>query len=189
MNAVTMTNNINFILSDEVRPYVLQFNTFLNKSAEAVLEMGRVVYEARKTLKKKAQFNEFCAAIRLKTDGSAISKLKTIGKRYVFLSQFKDSLPDAWTTLYHLARMKDNEFEIGVQQSLIHKTMTANELRILDPNLFKTRKHTIESEVVVNKDIKISVGDLLAEEVRNELLEKLQNLCLEYGVEVVELGE
>jgi hypothetical protein len=53
MNALTISNTTNAVCTTEnVRQYVTQFNTFFNKSAEAVLEMGRVVYQASTSLVK-----------------------------------------------------------------------------------------------------------------------------------------
>jgi hypothetical protein len=191
MNALTITNTTEATFStDDVREYVVQFNTFLNKSAAAVLEMGRVVYLAGTKL-KKLEFAEFCAAVRLGAESSAISKLKTIGKRYDRLVEHQDMLPNAWTTLYYLAKMGDEDFERGVHQQLIHQTMTANDLKAIDPKIIPSKKataaKTVEDAVdsTPSNDIRIKLGDLVDEPTKALLIAKLRPICDEYGFELV----
>ena len=190
MNALTITNTTNAVCTSEnVRRYVTQFNTFFNKSAEAVLEMGRVVYQASASL-VKAEIIEFCGAVRLNHDGAAISKLKTIGKRYDHLAEHKEVLPNAWTTLYYLARMNEDQFEYGLQHQLIHQTMTANELKSMDPTLIKGKKQSTNSEVPMieenaeSNDLRIIVGDLFDAQQKVALIAMLEDVCEQFGVQL-----
>jgi hypothetical protein len=194
MNAITFSAaNTTSNLTDTAREYVSQFNTFLNKSAEAVLEMGRIVFEAKDKLDKN-EFPVFCAAIRLNAEGSAISKLKTIGGRYSTLSQYKDVLPNAWTTLYYLAKLSEEDFNRGLQQQLIHQTMTANELKAINPKIIPSKRAAVVTAVeeavesTPSNDIRIKLGDLVDEATKALLIAKLRPICDEYGFQLV-VGE
>ena len=189
MNALTICNTSQTIIgNNNIANYVTQFHSFLNKSAEAVLEMGKVVFNASKNL-RKTDFEEFCTAVRLASSGSAISKLKKIGERYDRLAQYKECLPQAWTTLYHLARMNDQKFEENVQQRLIHQTMTANELRIIAPELLKKRaadKDSVDNvEPEINNDFTVLADKIIDSQIRKQLFDELAMVCAKFDCEIV----
>ncbi len=148
MNAIT--NNVEFAavsfateahVDEAVRPFIKGFCQFANKSAENVLEMCKVVADAKAIL-TDAQFNQFCLAIGLNKDASAISKMKRIGERYNQLMPHKDKLPSAWTTLYRLANMSDDAFEAAIGNCQIHCNMTAKDLSLIAPSKAKAKRGT-----------------------------------------------
>ena len=191
MNALTFCNTSQTIIdNNSIASYVTDFNSFLNQSAEAVLKMGKVVFNASKNLGKQ-DFLEFCTAVRLSASGSAISKLKKIGEKYDRLIQHKDSLPQAWTTLYHLARVDESNFEKGLQQNFIHQTMTANELKLVDAKLFASKKHNSDKDPVdnvepeINNDITILADKIIDPQVRKQLIAELAMICSKFDCEIV----
>jgi hypothetical protein len=192
MNAATICNNTQaFVTNLTIFDYVERFQSFLNKSAEAVLEMGQVVYSASKNL-EKTDFADFCVAVRLGVSSSAISKLKTIGKQYDRLIEHKAKLPQAWTTLYYLAKVNDEKFQDGINHHLIHPTMTANELKILDPKLIPTRKQTGDQDENSTDDNKqtnnvlIQVGMVIDSKTKAELMDELKAICDKYNCELID---
>lgn len=115
-----------------VSTYIQQFNQFARKSTDSVLEMAKIVAEA-KTQLSKTEFPEFCAGIGFDKGDAFISKMKKIGERY---EQFKPNaakLPIAWTTLYRLAGLPVEVFFAGIESGQIHAQMTARELEQIAP--------------------------------------------------------
>ena len=148
MNAIT--NNTEFAavsfaatanVDETVRPFINEFSHFANKSAENVLEMCKVVASAKSAL-PDTLFNQFCLAIGLKKDASAISKMAKIGKRYTILSQYKNHLPSAWTTLYRLSDMGDEAFKAAIEARQIHCNMTAKDLNAIAPSKVNSKRRS-----------------------------------------------
>jgi len=198
MNAVTETRNFHHmeILSAKLDGYVTQFHTFAQKSAESVLDMCRVAHEAKTNL-DNGEFVLFCKFSNLEFKSATLSKMMKIGGRYEYLSQYKEQLPSAWTTLYRLAKMSDKEFQGGIQRKLVHPTMTGKELNSIQPQRKRpSRQQPLKSEtdstsesdqnLCLTKFITIKLGDQYAEVTLAELKAKLLLLCDEYHCELIE---
>lgn len=193
MNEITniAAPSINNIDSD-IQSYVERFHGFANKSAESVLQMCKVVSDAKAKL-SDAYFNKFCLAIGLNKDASAISKMTKIGKRFTILSQYKDHLPSAWTTLYRLSDMSDEAFKTAIEARQIHCNMTAKDLNSIAPSKTSGKKAkypmTIDHVDTVRdgsansftlKSLEILKSDKLA-----ELTEKLEAIRQEFSLELI----
>lgn len=124
-----MTNitNTTFALtsSTAVNEYVVEFTQFANKTAQAIIGMGRVVHRAKSTLGK--DFGVFCAAIRFDTKSSAIRKLDQIGKMAELLDKYADRLPNTWTTVYRLTQLGDDLLEQALNADVVSPTMSGIE--------------------------------------------------------------
>ena len=75
-STIVNTSNTN-IITKQVTEYAKQFKVQAKKTAEGVLEMARVVFDARKL--GTADFEVFCSEVGYKSDSSTIRKLKSIG--------------------------------------------------------------------------------------------------------------
>lgn len=194
MNAITTNNTTPSInnLDSDIQPYVERFHCFANKSAENVLQMCKVVSDAKAKL-LDAQFIQFCLAIDLNKDASAISKMKKIGDRYNQLMPHKDKLPSAWTTLYRLADLSDDQFNAAVDNQRIHCNITAKDLNKIAPSKKSGKKAS--APVVIDhadpvrdgsansftlKSLEILKGDKFA-----ELKEKLEAIRQEFSLELI----
>ena len=140
MTNMTVTENV---VVDQLEPFekvfIDRYVFFANKSAQNVLEMCRVVYQAHKDLKKSA-FDRFCRAIGNDNHGSTISKMRKIGERYDFLKPYSDRLPSAWTTLYHLARLDEEKFAKAIEEGMITPSMGAKTISEINPRPKKVQE-------------------------------------------------
>lgn len=125
-----MTNitNTTFTLTSSaaVNEYVVEFTQFANKTAQAIIGMGRVVYKAKSELNKEL-FKTFCDVIRFDKDSSAIRKLYQIGKKADFLENYADRLPNTWTTVYRLTQLTDAVLEEAIEAGAVHASMSGLE--------------------------------------------------------------
>ena len=142
-----MTNitNTTFALtsSTAVNEYVVEFTQFANKTAQAIIGMGRVVHRAKSTLGK--DFDVFCAAIRFNKDSSAIRKLYQIGKMADFLDKYADRLPNTWTTVYRLTQLGDSMLEDAIEAGVVHASMSGLEAGRLVHKMLDTQPRSKKS--------------------------------------------
>lgn len=116
------------IISKAVIQYVDAFKINAKKTAEGVLEMARVVYEAKKL--GKGDFEAFCEQIGYPTNSSTIRKLHSIGEKYEFLLARSKSLPTSWTTLYQVSRMTAEMIDQKINEGVITPALDGKGLAI-----------------------------------------------------------
>jgi hypothetical protein len=93
----------------DISTYARRIRTALGRSAFAILETAAIVAEARDALDRSG-FREL--ADRLGLSHGTLCKLVAIdSRRDRFVGQ-EESLPSAWTVLYRLSRLPDEQFEI-----------------------------------------------------------------------------
>lgn len=81
-----------------------QFKAFQRKTAEAIVAMGKIVYEAKQDLFAN-DFKQFIAETEL--NGSTERKYECIGRCAPVFNQYLDRLPANWTSLYDLTKIDD----------------------------------------------------------------------------------
>lgn len=130
----TIVNTSNTLLpSDLIESSVLEFKKYFRKTAESILEMGRVVHETKKQLiSKPKDFEAFCSEIGFKPSSSSIKKLNQIGKSYTFMKSHADSLPGNWTTLYEISRLAKGELEKYIDEGVIHTNVLGTKVKQLN---------------------------------------------------------
>lgn len=173
--------------SDRASDYVNKFTIAVNKCAENVLEMCKIVHEAQDELPKE-EFEYFCKEINL-TSKSAISKMKTIGQAYSKLAGYKDDLPGAWTTLYLIARMQPEDFQKAYDEKVINPMTTAKQLKSYASYLFKEKKSGGMTEIdSSNENTLFSIKSItdVASDKFDEFKNKLLTLCAEYQCELAQ---
>jgi len=138
-------NTFTLTTSAAVNEYVVEFTQFANKTAQAIIGMGRVVHRAKSTLGK--DFGTFCAAIRFDKKSSAIRKLDQIGKKADFLEKHADRLPNTWTTVYRLTQLTNDVLEGLIADEVVHPSMSGLEAgRVVHENLGtqpRSKKNTV----------------------------------------------
>ena len=86
-----------------------RFNSYQRKTAESIIEMGRIVIEAKS--RSEFEFDDFCLLIGYEPSSSTIRKLATIGQKYEYLISRSDKLPPNWTVIYDIARLGEETIE------------------------------------------------------------------------------
>jgi hypothetical protein len=123
-------NELVVIGSTETKGQMLanRFNVLMTKTAESILEMGLIAYEANKL--SKGEHNEFSRNVRIKSI-STMKKLSAIGDKYDQFREYLAVLPPNWTTLYELTQMPTDDFEDACKTNRINPTMTGKEVGLL----------------------------------------------------------
>ena len=112
---------------------VMEFKGYARKTAENILEMGRVVYETKDKLKaNKEDFEVFCSKVGFKSTSSSIKKLSQIGKGYLMMKTQADYLPNSWTTLYEISRLAESELNKYISEGVIHQNVLGSVIKSLN---------------------------------------------------------
>jgi hypothetical protein len=168
--------------------FVSQFKLYAKQSAENVLEMCKVVFEAHHTL-SSYDFSKFCTGIGVQKGAASISKMKKIGERYELFKTHSDCLPSAWTTLYRLATMTNESFAEGIEKNIIATNMTAKNLNELVPSNQRTELNNSaadQNSVVVTEPKRFGLvfSNTISFDTRKELEKRLHALCEEFQCEL-----
>jgi len=132
MNDLASQKKSNELAIDEViNLSVREYKCFERKTAESFLEMGRVVFEAKKNLCLDSDFDEFCNRIGQTSSSSTIKKMKIIGENYVHLKEISSNLPSNWTSIYQICRLSEYEIDEYVHKGLIHPNVKGSEIKNL----------------------------------------------------------
>lgn len=108
--------------------YVENFKAFAIKTAKSILEMCRVVYEAKKNL-NSLEFAEFCILIGRKEEDSTIRKYLAIGEAYPRLINYAEHLPNAWTSIYQITLISSDKFSELIDAKANLKDMTGQSIQ------------------------------------------------------------
>lgn len=129
LNVNTLSNNYSISFVDSS---VAEFKAYARKTAENILEMGRVVCETKSKSKENPKdFENFCERIGFKPKSSSIKKLSQIGKSYLVLKSQAQYLPNNWTTLYQIARLTNEQLADFIKQGLIHQNVLGAQIEAL----------------------------------------------------------
>ena len=119
LNLVVETKEITFLVE--------KFNTFARKTAEGVLEMAKVICEAKKL--KESEFHKFCEIVGMSGSSSTVQKLLKIGEKYEYLIGHAEKLPANWTTIYELSKLTVETIEDLIDRGVISTSLMAAELK------------------------------------------------------------
>ena len=121
------------INSPEVIGYADTFKTYFIKTAENILEMAKVVFNAKEKLGKN-QFRQFTYLIGFDPTSSTLKKLQAIGKNYEVLSKNISALPANWTTLYEIAQLPEDKFIAAIDKGVITPNVLGKDVKALSEN-------------------------------------------------------
>lgn len=150
MTTIATTQNNIVTSTKSVNDYVVEFNQFAIKTANAVIEMAHVVFCAKRDL--GADFEKFCGGISFSPKSSAIRKLIRIGERAEFLMRYAEKLPSTWTTVYRLTQLTDQVFEEAIRNEEIKPAMTglkAGEILARQNGTLRCSKQNIKQAATV----------------------------------------
>lgn len=146
-NSNVNTNN-QLVNGTLIESSVIEFKGYARKTAENILEMGRVVYETKDKLKaNKEDFEVFCSKVGFKSTSSSIKKLSQIGKGYLMMKSQADHLPNSWTTLYEISRLAESELTKYISEGVIHQNVLGSVIKSLNGSTKNDETSSKESGV------------------------------------------
>ena len=101
--------SVSYYVSEREK-YVSEFGQWSKKTAQTILEMGRVVFEAKKELGSQ-DYLHFCNEIGRKGEDATVRKYLAIGEKYDKFYQYAELLPNAWTSIYEITQLPSDVFE------------------------------------------------------------------------------
>jgi hypothetical protein len=174
--SIVNTSNIN-IISKNVVEYAEQFKGYAVKTAESIIQMAKVVIDAKNTL-GAIDYEEFCNQVGYKSDSSTIRKLKSIGEKYEILLARSKSLPSNWTTIYQVSRLTSDLIDQKIDEGVITPSLDGKNLPV---RLGLTAaKEDVPKGTVNTLTLKVNF-DLIPSP---KLKAKLQNIIKELEVEM-----
>jgi len=167
MSNVAIVPNGTEIDSPKYVQLVEQYRLFARKTAENIIGLAETLVIAEDQL-APFEFRRFCRDVGLEYDESTFRKLKAIGKKVSRFEPFVGRMPNAWTTVYKLASLKDTEFDRVTKSELFTPFMTAG-----DVNLIVNGASTPKTEH--HRDLIIDLSDL-EPSAKIELYRKVKTL-------------
>lgn len=117
------------IISKSADELAIQFGLFGKKTVENLIQMSRVVFEA-KMQHSKDIFKEFCRLTGINHQSSSCRKYIAIGEHSERLLDCVDRLPNSWTTLYAVCTLDEDKFDQLLQSKVLSSSMTAKEMKL-----------------------------------------------------------
>jgi hypothetical protein len=115
------------ILNSKVAALVERYRFFAKASAENVIALAKTIVEADSQLRQD-ELEEFCREAGINRKSATYRKLKDIGLKADRFETHLDRLPSAWTTVYKLAALPEQDFEKVVTNDAFSPTMTAKSI-------------------------------------------------------------
>jgi hypothetical protein len=127
--STAVVSSLNLVVeSKEITVLVEKFNTFARKTAEGVLEMSKVICEAKKL--KDSEFYKFCELVGMSGSSSTVQKLIKIGEKYEYFIGNAEKLPANWTTLYELSKLTSEKIEELIDRGVVCTSLIASDLNV-----------------------------------------------------------
>jgi hypothetical protein len=128
-NGLTIEHHV----TDRERFYS-EYSNFAVKTAQATVEMCRVVYQAKNEL-SSTEYSEFLKDIGHKGETSTIRKCLAIGSQYDKLIQYTNLLPNSWTSIYTITQLSSDTFDALAARDTDMSKMSGKEIKsLLDLN-------------------------------------------------------
>jgi hypothetical protein len=125
-NLVTVPNGTE-IVSPIYADLVQRYRTFAKQSAENIIKLSETLVEAKHKL-SDADLQKFCGEVGLQHDGSTYRKLLKIGTEVSRFEPFLARMPNNWTTVYKLAKLEKDKFDLVANDNRFTPMMTASEV-------------------------------------------------------------
>lgn len=110
--------------------YVDSFKIYASKTAQATIEMCRIVAEAKNNLIKE-RFQTFCTEIGHQKEDATIRKYIVIGNHYQQFIKYVELLPNSWTSIYLITQLPAEVFDALVLTNNSMANMTAAQIKAL----------------------------------------------------------
>jgi hypothetical protein len=139
-------------VTDRERLYS-EYSNFAVKTAQATVEMCRVVFQAKNEL-SSTEYYEFLKDIGHKSETSTIRKYIAIGSQYDKLIQYTNLLPNSWTSIYTITQLSSDTFDALAATDTDMSKMSGKEIK----SLLDLNKPTPPKSSVSNASAKSSVA-------------------------------
>jgi hypothetical protein len=164
------------IQSKKVSELANEYSVCITKTASSILELANVVYRAKADLSKE-EYELFRIQINAdESKDSYLKKLCCIAQKASRLDSIKEKLPAAYTTLYALTKLTDDEFNQAISEDAISPNLIASDL-----SKFKTKstKQVTTSTNLVSLSLQsTSILDM------NKVLNEVEKLCSTYSIKL-----
>jgi hypothetical protein len=147
MNEIINNTNTTLLEPQEVTFLVEKFQSYARKTAESILEMAKVVIEAKKL--DSEGFGSFCNEIGFNPKSSTIRKFIQIGDKYELLISRSNKLPTNWTTIYEISKLTSDQIIELIENGKINQVVLGSTIKQL--NNTKTDKEEIRNEANVHE--------------------------------------
>lgn len=168
-----VNDNICEILTPKVQHYVDTYVMYYTKCADLILSLAETCYDAKDKLDKN-EFKQFTKEVHLDRSNATLSKYLKIGSASVRFRKIEDRLPSAWTVLYNLAMLDNDEFNTVLP--LISNDMTARDIR----EALGTPNNSIPLDV---PDMTISLSNKVTP-LKRDIYFDLQKLAIKYNFHI-----
>ena len=131
------------IMSSNLSKYIDQYNSFARKTAESIIQLASTLIEAKNNL-DPIEFETFTKKVNVDVNSSTYKKLMVIGNKASRFDADLEKLPQTWTTIYQLAKIDADQYELLASNNVITPFMTAkditNKINISSANEKPTKK-------------------------------------------------
>jgi hypothetical protein len=162
--------------SNKVSELANEYSVCITKTASSIIELANVVYRAKEDLSKE-EYELFRIQINAdESKDSYLKKLCCIAQKASRLDSIKEKLPAAYTTLYALTKLTDDEFNQAISEDAISPNLIASDLY-----KFKTKstKQVATSTNLVSLSLQsTSILDM------NKVLNEVEKLCSNYSIKL-----
>jgi hypothetical protein len=138
--------------------YKSEFGLWSKKTAQATLEMCRVVYEAKKELESQ-EFLRFCNDIGRSGEDATVRKYLRIGEKYDQFYQYAALLPNSWTSIYEITQLSADTFEALVKTNQSMANMTGDQIKLLLGKQTQAASKTCADQSVAASTGQVSVAE------------------------------
>lgn len=111
----------------QINQFVQKLKSLSSNTAKSIIESAAVLVEAKQELSKD-DYSAFLSQTKYDKDSSAVRKLEAIGNAQFRLNTISELLPANWTTIYKIASLQLDDFNILVEEEHLHPLMKASEI-------------------------------------------------------------
>jgi hypothetical protein len=122
------TQVFNGDLAPTTANYVERYRFYARKTVENIILLAETAYEAELRLKPD-DFSAFCSEVNMDPKGSTFRKMRQIGKLKDRFLPHLDKIPNNWTTVYELSKLKDSEFSGLIEKNIVHPEVTVDVIK------------------------------------------------------------
>lgn len=159
-------------LSPNAQSYAAQIMSLAKSGTENTIDMCEVFFQAKNSLGE--EFATLCAAINYDVQSATIKKYVLIGENADKFRKYIDRIPSAWTTLYQLTQLSDDQFHQLMEHGKITPLSTGEEIKLL------ANESKPKSKPKPPASIKLLIDDSMSRDSINALISELEALSIEY---------
>lgn len=159
-------------LSPNAQSYAAQIMSLAKSGTENTIDMCEVFFQAKNSLGD--EFATLCAAINYDVQSATIKKYVLIGENADKFRQYIDRIPSAWTTLYQLTQLSDDQFHQLMEHGKITPLSTGEEIKLL------ANESKPKPKPKPPASIKLLIDDSMSRDSINALISELEALGIEY---------